>query len=534
MGDFMDTIINYLKWRGDLTLIDRPFNDIDNVILSMLVYVDFLDIRSKIRCSSKLLLSEALSELLDRGYISKCFVEVEPELLYELSKSNRFKNTYISDYRDIYDKKRNCQFAAIKFGLEDGTAYIAFRGTDKTIVGWRENFMMSFKETDAQLEVETYLNDVLANESIGYRIGGHSKGGNLAVYSSANCKPHIQDKILEIYDNDGPGFCKEIIHENHFRSIKNRIRRIVPEYSVVGMLFELDVPFQIVKSSEKGINQHNAFSWQIEGDRFITCETLNPQAKYLNKILDQWIEKEDMEHREIFVEQVFNAMEVTGAKEIGEITGGLNSIEKVVTEIIYSGDKTKKVIHNLIATAIEGLRNVNMVEILHKRESFLSMIMIVFGLLLFSIPGGGFQIIGTGVIFAVFVFLFVRLGYHFKEKSRYKYKKFCIGLGYIFCVLSLVLLAFHVNTLKLSINFILGIIIFAYGMVKLKKNFKNQKENINIIKLLWIQSASAITVGLVVLKTPYYYIEKYLHVIGVYIIILGFAELIYSAYKSIE
>ncbi|MGN6712601.1 Mbeg1-like protein [Anaerocolumna jejuensis] len=530
----MDTMINYLKWRGDLTLREHPFNSIDNVILSTLVYIDFVEIRSQIRCSNRMLLSDALTELLDRGYRAKCLMEMKPEFLYELLKSNRFKNIYLSDYRDIYDKERNCQFAAIKFTLEDDTAYIAFRGTDKTIVGWRENFMMSFKETDAQLEAVTYLNDVLAKEDISYRVGGHSKGGNLAVYSSANCKHLIQDKIIEIYDNDGPGFCKGIIQDHLLAGIKNRIHRFVPEYSVIGMLFELDVPFQIVKSCEKGINQHDPFSWQVEGDAFITCENLNPQAEYLNKILDKWIEEEDMEHREIFVEQVFNALEVTGATEIGEVTGGLNRMEKVVTEILYSNGKTKRVLHNLLTAVIESFKKINILEIMFKRESFLSVVMISFGMLLFILPGDGLQILGTGFIFTIFVFSVLRLGHHFKEKSKYKYKKLCVSLGYLLCILLLTLLAFHTDTLKLSLNFLLGSTVFIYGIINLKNILQRRIKSGSAVKLKWTQSITSMAVGLAVLGIPYNYIEKNLRVMGLGIIILGFTEILYNAYKLVN
>jgi len=528
----MGNIIDYLKWRGDLTMLEHPFNDIDNVIFSMLIYIDFHKIRSEIGCGNKMKLSEALSDPLNRGYTSTYLMKVEPEFLHEINKSKRFGNINISEYRDVYDEKRNCQFAAMKFSLEDGTAYIAFRGTDKTIVAWRENFMMSFKEIDAQLESVAYINDVIEKEDIGYRIGGHSKGGNLAVYSSAKCKPNIQNKIIEIYNNDGPGFCKEIIQDNLLKSIKNRIHRIVPEYSVIGMLFELDVPFQIVKSRGKGISQHDSFSWQVEGEEFMKCHKLNPQAQYLNKLINNWMEEEDMDSRELFVERVFDAMEAAGAKEIGEVTGGLNSIEKIITELLYSGNKTKKVIHNLINTILDSFRTINMVELLHKRESLMGMIMIVFGMLLFVLPGDGFQIIGTGFVFAVFIFSITRLGHHFKEKSRYRYKNLYVSLAYFLCVLLLGLLAYNASTLKLSINFILGITIFIYGMMKLKRNLKNPVENINAIKLSWIQSITSMIVGLTVLGIPYYYIEKYLYVIGLYIIILGLTEIIYEACKS--
>ena len=530
----MGTIINYLKWRGDLTMLERPFNNVDNVILSTLIYVDFYNIRANIRCGNIMKLSEALNELLDRGYTSKSLMEVEPEFLIEISKSKRFGNINISEYRDIYDKNRNCQFAAIKFSLEDGTAYIAFRGTDKTIVGWRENFMMSFKETDAQLEAVTYINNVIEKENTGYRIGGHSKGGNLAVYSSAKCKTNNQNKILEIFNNDGPGFCKEIIGEDLLKGIKHRICRIVPEYSVIGMLFELDVPYQIVKSSEKGINQHDSFSWQVEGNMFIQCENINPQAKYLNNILNNWIEEEDIEHREVFVEQVFDAMESTGAKEIGEVTGGINSIEQVIIDIFYAGNKTKRVFRDLITTILNNFKTINVVELVHTHESLIGMIMITLGILLFVIPEGGFQIIGTGFVFSVFVFSIVRLGYHLKQKTRYKYKNVYVGLVYFLCVLLLALLAFHVSTLKLSVNFILGITIFFFGLIKYKKKLKNRIEKTNVKKLSWIQSAVSMVVGLAMLGIPYCYIEQYQFVIGLYFIVLGLTEIIHETCKSDE
>lgn len=527
----MGNVVHYLKWRGDLTMLERPFNDIDNLILSMLIYVDYEKIRSEIRCGNQMKLSEALNELLERGYTSKCLMEVKSDFLCEVSKSKRFRNIDISDYRDIYDEKRNCQFAAIKFSLEDGTAYIAFRGTDKTIVGWRENFMMSFKETNAQLESVAYINDVIEKEDIAFRIGGHSKGGNLAVYSSVKCKPDIQNKILEIYNNDGPGFCKEIIQDNLLNSIKNRIHRIVPEYSVIGMLFEMDVPFQIVRSSEKGINQHDPFSWQVEGTRLTTCNQLNPKAQYLNKILDSWIEEEDMEQRKIFVEQMFDAMEASGGKEIVEVTSGLNNIEKVVNEIIYSDHKVKKVLHNLIIIIVGSFREINLIEVVHKRESLPGMIMIVLGMLLFVLPGEVFQILGTVFVFAIFVFSMVRLEHYSKEKSRYRDKNSYMRLAYFLCVLLSVLLAFHMSTLKLSINFTLGITIFGYGIIKLKTTLKSRIGNINITRLLWVQSVTSMSIGLAILGTPYYYIEKYLYVIGLYIIIIGLSEMVYEAYR---
>lgn len=317
-------------------------------------------------------------------------------------------------------------------------------------------------------------------------------------------------------------------------SIRSRIHRIVPEYCVIGMLFELDVPYQIVMSSEKGINQHDAFSWQVEGEKFLLCDKLNPQAQYLNKILNKWIEEEDMEHREIFVKQVFDAMESTGANEIGEVTNGLNSIEDAIIEILYSGHKTKKVLHNLLKTILDSVKNINIVELLRKRESFLGMFMIALGMLLYILPGDGFQIIGTGLVFAVFVFAIIRLVHHYKVKSKFRNKNFYVSTAYFLGVLMLVLLAVHVNALKLSINIILGFSIFIYGIMKLKTNLKKRGEliNINAVKLSRIQTVTSIIAGLLILGIPYYSIEKYLNVIELYIIVLGLSEIIYEAFKG--
>ena len=528
----MGNIIDYIKWRGDIAMADSPFNEIDNLILSMLVYVDFEKIRSEIRCGNRMRISNGLEILLHEGYRSKCLLEITPEFLETIRKSSRFGDIYISDYRDVSDKKRNCQFAAIKYALEDGTAYLAFRGTDRTIVGWRENFMMSFQETEAQLEAAAYIQDVMGKEEIRYRVGGHSKGGNLAVYASAKCEAGLQSRILKIYDNDGPGFSQEVLDSRLFEPVRDRICRIVPEYSVIGMLFELDVPFQVVKSSAKGINQHNAFSWQAEGMKFLTCKEIDRQAQYLNTVLDAWIEKEDMEHRKIFVKQIFDAMEMSGAKEIGEVTGGLNRLEKVVFEIIYSDRKTKKVLHNLVASVAESFQKINLAGTLRKRESLPGILMMILGMLLFVLPGDGLQIVGTGLIFAVFIFTVLRINYHLREKYRYRHKKFYVSLVYLICIALLTLLAFHANALKLSINFILGIAIFSYGVIKLRKALLRRRQNRKesgsrkLTNLVWVQSVSAIAISLMVLGIAYLYIGTHLYTVGLYLILLGLTEII--------
>ena len=308
----MGNIISYLRWRGDLLWSEAPFNEVDNLILACLSYFDFDGIVSETEKNPVSLMCAA-ENFFSEHRESKS--PADPDLLKKAAASKRYGDIMLWGYRDVMDREQEMtQFAALHFVLEDGIDYISFRGTDNTIVGWRESFRLGFEVVPAQKRAAGYLEETICKDgTVRYRIGGHSKGGNLAVYGAMMCSEGAKEQIDAIYMNDSPGLCPAMIDEEKCQDIQGRIIKIVPEFSIIGMLFEGNDTVNgteqkvamnsglIVKSSADGILQHDAFSWQIEGNHFATAQQLAEKAWIYNGIFDRWIESADFEERELFV-----------------------------------------------------------------------------------------------------------------------------------------------------------------------------------------------------------------------------------------
>ena len=211
--------------------------------------------------------------------------------------------------------------SVLSFLLDDDRVYVAFRGTDNTIVGWKEDFNMSFLyQTEGQIRAAQYLNDCYGDTSYELLVGGHSKGGNFAVYASAFCQPAIQDRITCVYSNDGPGFLKEITTQESYERIVSRVVSTIPESSIVGMLLENEMDHRVVKSSQTGAMQHDAMSWEVLGNHFVFAENLSESSVMLDRTLKNWIYGLSAEEREDFVNILFGTLQSTGATTLDELT----------------------------------------------------------------------------------------------------------------------------------------------------------------------------------------------------------------------
>ena len=214
----MSNILDYVDWRGDLSYQVAPFNDIDNLIYTQLSYALWDGILSS-SFDEEVTLSDAVEEFFrserDRLQQEDGFFSSDDmlKLMRAIQHAERYKNNKLFGYVSQIDVSSAKQFSAMCFALEDGTIYVAYRGTDNTMVGWREDFNLSFMYTiPSQHLALNYLHDVaIHREKTMLRVGGHSKGGNFAVYASAFCDPLIAGRILEVYNHDGPGFRDEIL-----------------------------------------------------------------------------------------------------------------------------------------------------------------------------------------------------------------------------------------------------------------------------------------------------------------------------------
>ncbi len=301
----MATVFDYLRWRADVPFSVASFNPVDNLILSELSYTDFAGIVPpngiSLREAHKAFFASHTREEIQS---KKSFTAKAPLLMDEMIDGCRFGNIILRSYID--EVGPDIQLSAVTFDLGDGTSYVAFRGTDGTLVGWKEDFNFSFlNETLGQKKAVTYLNSIEGH----LRVGGHSKGGNLAIYASAFCGD--QDKILEVYSNDGPGFREQIINTDGFHRILPKVKSIIPDTSVIGLLLSSEYPHQVVKSSASGIVQHDGFTWQVTRRGFEEA-ALSDLSILIEKTVSGWLAEMDDAQRESFTEIVFSLFESTG------------------------------------------------------------------------------------------------------------------------------------------------------------------------------------------------------------------------------
>ena len=308
-------LFDYLDWRGDVPLSVDPFNEVDNLLLAQLVYTEF----EGIGLDGKIV---SIQEAKDFFYAKHTREEVLADssftaksafLMDEMARGKRFAGTKLVNYLKLTDKEKATQVSALTFLLEDGTVYVAFRGTDSTLVGWKEDLNLSYlEETEGQKQAVQYLNEA-GKGAKALLVGGHSKGGNFAVYASAFCEKEVQDKIICVYSNDGPGFREEILEREGYERILPRIVSIVPDASVVGMLLSSKSKPRVIKSSAIGILQHDGFSWEILRNHFVEAE-LSDMGQLSEAALGDWLEKLDDETRKSFTTTVFDILESTGAE----------------------------------------------------------------------------------------------------------------------------------------------------------------------------------------------------------------------------
>lgn len=307
----MSNIFDYLKWRGDLSFSQDAFNNIDAMILSRLSYLPFEDIVPQNLFHSVTLDFAGLA-FSPRESRDEILWKQDPPLLKAAAKSARFKNTRLSGYVNSLDNNSKMQFAAIVFDLENGTRFIAFRGTDLSFAGWQEDFNMFTALTlPSQLRALKYFEQAAQNTTGRFMLGGHSKGGNLALYSAMNCVQSIQDKIDAVYNFDGPGFHREIIVCEQFERVKDRVHSFVPQSSVFGMMLEHDEDFSIVKSTNKSIMQHDVYSWQVEANDFVYLDRRTNSSYFLTHTLDDFLEKMSDDEKEKFIQAFFTVVEST-------------------------------------------------------------------------------------------------------------------------------------------------------------------------------------------------------------------------------
>lgn len=305
----MADMLDYVRWRGDLPFTVSPPNEVDALIFSTLSYITFRG-RAEIHPEEEISLHDAAEEFFSfpepPDYVRG---SGDLDLFKAAGESVRFGTVRVTEYRTKFIEERDTQFAAVTFLLNDGSLFISFRGTDNTLVGWKEDFSMSFRSViPSQALAKQYLQDVLMTHSGPVRVSGHSKGGNVAVYAVAQSAPVIRNRVLEVYDHDGPGFSREFLADPGYQAVLPKIRTYLPQGSMIGMiLYRAETPI-IIKSHEMGIMQHDPFSWELCSTELTRVDALTSNAVFFHLTIENWLAGFNMDDRMRLVNMLYDLL----------------------------------------------------------------------------------------------------------------------------------------------------------------------------------------------------------------------------------
>ena len=322
----MPNVFDYLEWRGDLTLAESQINEVDSLILCLLSYVDLDGIVPSDPRQGRITIRAAAAEY----FFTRDTTPTRPlglivpadtlTLFRRMAKYPRYRDLELTGYVNEVSEERGMQFSALTVRLPGERVFAAFRGTDDTIVGWREDFdLCHMDEVPSQRMAAEYLNRLDLTPDTTLYVGGHSKGGNLAVWGAVHAAEEVRRRMAVVYSHDGPGFSEGTVASEAYRALSDRIKVYLPDDSLVGLLLEHDEGYTIVRSSRRGLFQHDGLSWEVLGGRFLRADALSPRGIHTDTVIRDHIKAMTLSERRELVEIIFSLLESTGAKTLSEL-----------------------------------------------------------------------------------------------------------------------------------------------------------------------------------------------------------------------
>jgi len=352
----MKTVHEYLKEYGEYTFLEKEFNEVDNIILSLISYIDFSDIvpgmkmgKTTLKEASEKFYKKYTKKEIDSNIIS---VRNASNLLKEIAVTKRFQSLLLYNYK--YEVTFDMQFGALCIMLPDKSIYVSYEGTDSYISGWKEDCMFTYMfPTKAQKEAINYLNKVVGLFTHKVYVGGHSKGGNLALVASMYANPLVKHKIKQVFNNDGPGLRKKEFKSHEYKKVSSKLVTYVPKYCLVGMLLRHNDNYIVVDSKNKNILQHDATSWIIEDNKFKRTEISDFSKKVENGVIT-WLDKLNDKQREKFVNSLFSIFKKAEINDLNQFkTSKLQSVIKILKETKNLDKETR----SMIMTCLKSLYN---------------------------------------------------------------------------------------------------------------------------------------------------------------------------------
>ena len=352
----MANMIDYLVWRGELTLEASPWNEVDGLLLATLSYLNFHGIQHpKGWTLEELKRLDAVIPSTSSSY------PLRKQAFEGMADSIRFGKSRVHHFIAMTDETKTMQFSAMCVDLPDGTMGVAFRGTDNTMIGWREDFNMAYQtRVPGQIAAEYYLTRAAQATDKPLRVTGHSKGGNLAVYAAASVAPEVQDRIVSLQVYDGPGMNREISSGEGYERIRDKIQSYIPQTSIIGLLMDYYQPYTVVKSIAGGISQHDPMTWQVYGKHFEELPGIDRTAGLICETLHEWLQNSTPEQRGAFVDAMFQMADGINATKMSDITNEkLRSMWKMFGTRKEIDPELRRVFSRLTAQAVTlGFGNV--------------------------------------------------------------------------------------------------------------------------------------------------------------------------------
>ena len=358
----MANIIDYVKWRGDLEFKASEFDEIDSLILNRFSYFPLDSIMKE----NEIVSIKELSKRFEKEDKDKMEIlwKDDADLFPIMGKSKRFGEILTLEYINKIDLEAEKQFSAITLILPDNTIYISYRGTDNTLIGWKENFNMSFRSHIAsQISAKEYLEGI-AKQYPGkkIRMGGHSKGGNLAVYASIFASDKVKKRIINVYNNDGPGFNEDIINTEEYKKAIEKVITYIPQDSIFGMLLNHEEKCTVVHSIEKGVMEHDVYSWQVMGKNFVVLKEVTNGSKFIDKTITDWLKNLDLNTREQVIDIVFEIINLTEVRKVSDLKRALmKNAGTILSSYNHIKPENKKMITATV-TALLGIIKENIKE----------------------------------------------------------------------------------------------------------------------------------------------------------------------------
>jgi hypothetical protein len=364
----MADLFDYISWRGDLGFDRMPFNPVDNIVFSQLSYLPMDGIVPGPQDNSCITVEELAARYAvmqqdnPSGLSHDITVNDAISVINAIGSAPRYKNCKLFGFSNNIDLDQEKQFAA--YCAIIGRKFLSrkmlavYRGTDMTLIGWKESFNMSLiTSIPSQKEAVSYLEKTAGRFRYPLIIAGHSKGGNLAIYASAFCGKHVRKRITAVYSNDAPGFHKEVIQSEGYKAICPRIRSFIPQSSLIGVLFEHGETPMVIKSSANGPMQHSLCSWEVTYNNMVDAGELTAQSRFINNIIREWINQIDEGQRQQFIQAIYTILVSCDAASVADLTDDWkNTAGGIINALINMDKPTKKLMGKIIGDLFKTAR----------------------------------------------------------------------------------------------------------------------------------------------------------------------------------